>query len=148
MMVHQASLTDCSRTPDADAPSANHSQPKPPHDTLHDISTRTESVVVSIGIKTKHTLSSTLSAFFHIHSSSSSLNSDLNTSLQIGHVTCFASSPGGTTTNRARSSASRLALSAVAMALTFDKRDEGPASLSPLLNGKSRIQSYTKQSYS
>ena len=94
--------------------------------------------------KNEHTLSSTLSAFFHIHSSSSSLNSDLNTSLQIGHVMCFASSPGGTTTNRARSSASRLALSAVAMALTFDKRNEGPASLSPLLNGKSRIQSYAK----
>ena len=61
---------------------------------------------------------------------------------------CFASSPGGTTTNRAQSSASRLALSAVAMALTVDKRDERPASLSPLLNGKSRIQPYTKHSQS
>src|SRR5216684_2838524 len=76
------------------------------------------------------------------------MNSDLNTSLQIGHVTSFASSPGGTTTNRARSSASRLALSAFATALTFDKRDEGPGTLSPLLKGKSWTQSYTKRSQS
>ena len=52
MMVHQASQSDCWRTPDADVPSVNHSRPEPPHDTLRDISGKTESVThIPIGSK-------------------------------------------------------------------------------------------------
>jgi len=49
-------------------------------------------------IKCAFTLSSFITAFFHTQSSSSSKNSALRVSLQIGQETGLASSPGGTTT--------------------------------------------------
>ena len=58
------------------------------------------------------TLSSFFTAFLQTHSSSSSRNSDLSVSLQIGHKITRASAPGGTTTNCAFNSASCLACSA------------------------------------
>jgi len=62
------------------------------------------------------TLSPTRTAFRQIHSSSSSWNSDFSTSLQTGQGTCEASSPAGTTTNDARSFASRSADASAAAA--------------------------------
>ena len=67
------------------------------------------------------TLSSFLTAFRQTHSSSSSINSDFRSSLQIGHDIGFASSPGGTTTNIDRNSVSRFAASAAATAFAFNR---------------------------
>lgn len=74
-------------------------------------------------------------AFFQTQSSSSSKNSDLRDSLQIGHEIGFASSPGGTTTYRARNSASRLAASAATLALELERPEES-ARLFPLLSSE------------
>ena len=68
------------------------------------------------------TLSSFFMALRHTHSSSSSRNSDFKGSLQIGHEIGFASSPGGTTTNIALSSASRFAASSAATTLELTVR--------------------------